>query len=144
MNQQPDEFAGGAALTGGDLNDNGILETDETWIYTASYSVSQADINAGSDLVNTASVVTAELPTPEADDATTTISQSGLPVAREDRRFVDMRGYALTPTFVFIDGTGAATDIDNDHRDDTAIKEVWYNDDFLWSVVMLPEFQPIH
>jgi len=35
---------------------------------------------------------------------TTTISQSGLPVAREDRRFVDMRGYALTPTFVFIDG----------------------------------------
>ena len=31
----------------GDTNDNGLLDTDETWIYTAAYPVNQADIDAG-------------------------------------------------------------------------------------------------
>ena len=36
-------------------------------------------------------------------------------------------------TFVFIDGEGNPTDINNDGFDDVALKEVWYNDDFLWT-----------
>ena len=52
-----DTFAGGAVLTSGDDGDL-ILETDETWTYTADYTVTQADLNAGSDLVNVATVDT--------------------------------------------------------------------------------------
>ena len=41
-----DVFAGGATLVSGDTNTNNILETTETWIYTADYTVTQADLNA--------------------------------------------------------------------------------------------------
>jgi hypothetical protein len=36
-------------------------------------------------------------------------------------------------TFVFIDGAGNPTDINNDGFDDIALKEIWYNDNFLWT-----------
>lgn len=37
-------------------------------------------------------------------------------------------------TFVWINtATGEPTDINNDGYDDIAVKEVWYNDDFLWT-----------
>src|SRR5690606_4192922 len=56
-------------------NTNGILETDETWIYTFSYSVNQNQIDRGADIVNTVSVTTTEGATDDAE-ATTTITQS--------------------------------------------------------------------
>ena len=41
----------------------------------------------------------------------------------------------VTFTFIWLDGPGGdPTDVDNNGRTDTAIKEIWYNDDFLWSV----------
>ena len=42
-----DVFAGGATLVSGDTNNNSILETTETWVYSADYMVTQADLNAG-------------------------------------------------------------------------------------------------
>ena len=42
-----DAFAGGATLVSGDTNGNSILETTETWVYSADYVVTQADLNAG-------------------------------------------------------------------------------------------------
>ena len=39
----------------------------------------------------------------------------------------------VTFTLVWVDGNGDPTDIDGNHRSDTALKEIWYNDDFLWS-----------
>lgn len=43
----------------------------------------------------------------------------------------------VTFTFVFLDAPldqgGVPTDINNDGFDDVALKEVWYNDDFLWT-----------
>jgi hypothetical protein len=39
----------------------------------------------------------------------------------------------VTFTFVFIGPDGEPTDIDNDRREDTAHKEVWYNDAFFWT-----------
>ncbi|MGH7447173.1 MAG: hypothetical protein ACRELT_06415 [Longimicrobiales bacterium] len=40
----------------------------------------------------------------------------------------------VTFTFVFIAGPGGpASDIDGDGRDDTALKEIWYNDGFSWT-----------
>ena len=42
-----DVFAGGATLVSGDANADSILETTETWVYSADYVVTQADLNAG-------------------------------------------------------------------------------------------------
>lgn len=39
----------------------------------------------------------------------------------------------VTFTFTFIDGDGNPTDVNNDGFSDVALKEVWYNDDFLWT-----------
>jgi uncharacterized repeat protein (TIGR01451 family) len=78
-----DDFAGGATFVSGDESDTDVLNVGETWIYTADYEVTQADINLGTDIVNTASVVTTELPTPEVASATTTITQTpGLTIAK--------------------------------------------------------------
>lgn len=39
----------------------------------------------------------------------------------------------VTFTFIFIDEDENPTDINNDGHDDVALKEVWYNDAFLWT-----------
>jgi len=39
----------------------------------------------------------------------------------------------VTFTFIWVDGNGDPTDINGDHRNDTALKEIWYNNAFLWS-----------
>ena len=70
-----DTFAGGATLVSGDTNTNGILETTETWVYSADYTVTQADLNAGAPLVNVATVDTDQTALQQ-DDATTTVAQS--------------------------------------------------------------------
>ncbi len=43
----------------------------------------------------------------------------------------------VTFTFVFINPDGTATDINHDGRDDTAFKEMWFNDDFTWTTTGL-------
>ncbi|MBE0667312.1 MAG: DUF11 domain-containing protein, partial [Bacteroidales bacterium] len=70
-----DDLAGTATLTSGDDGD-GVLEVGEAWVYTATYAATQADIDAGTDLVNTASVTTTEIPVAVTDDATTTIASN--------------------------------------------------------------------
>ncbi|MGI6417784.1 MAG: beta strand repeat-containing protein [Thermoguttaceae bacterium] len=100
-----DEFADEVTLTGGD-NGDGILGVDETWTYTAAYTVTQADMNAGTALLNTA-VVDTDQTEPQQDDATTTIDQSpGLTIAKDaDKEAVTAAGqvinYAIT-----VDNTG--------------------------------------
>ncbi|MBD0830507.1 DUF4347 domain-containing protein, partial [Aestuariibaculum sediminum] len=59
----PDGSLGVVTGPTGDDGD-GILNVGETWTYTASYVVTQTDLNAGADLVNTASVTTNEITTP--------------------------------------------------------------------------------
>ncbi|SER82656.1 DUF7507 domain-containing protein, partial [Flavobacterium frigoris] len=58
------------ALISGDANSNDILEVNETWIYTATYSVTQADIDTG-NITNQASV------NGTAPDTTVVTDQSG-------------------------------------------------------------------
>jgi len=38
----------------------------------------------------------------------------------------------VTFTYIFIDGSGNPTDINNDGFADTALKEIWFNDTFTW------------
>jgi hypothetical protein len=43
----------------------------------------------------------------------------------------------VTFTFVFINPDGTPTDINHDGRDDTAFKEMWFNNDFAWTTTGL-------
>jgi hypothetical protein len=52
-----------------------VLETNETWHYTATHTVTQAEMNAGDDLVNVA-IADTDQTEPEQDDATTTVDQN--------------------------------------------------------------------
>ncbi len=79
-----DDLAGLATLDSGDGTEPGVLNVGETWVYSATYEADQDDIDLGADLVNTASVVTTEVPGPTTDDATTTITQNAsLTIAKE-------------------------------------------------------------
>ena len=75
-----DVLPGGGAgtLTGPteSISSNGQLDVTETWTYTISYTATQADIDAGVNLVNTASVTTTQVPGPTTDTATTPVTQS--------------------------------------------------------------------
>ena len=81
-----DQLSNGAAiaLTGpaGDGGTAGALDVGESWQYTATYSVSQADIDAGTDLTNTITVDTDELDTQSAAAVTTIDSVPGLEVIK--------------------------------------------------------------
>ncbi|MFC0264598.1 DUF7507 domain-containing protein, partial [Fontibacter flavus] len=70
-----DPFAGGAALESGDADSDGVLDIGEAWVYSAVYTATQSDIDAGDDLVNTAYVNTNET-SEQSATATTTITQS--------------------------------------------------------------------
>ena len=49
--------------TAGDLDSDGELDVNETWIYTGSYAVTQADLDAGGTILNTATTDSNETPT---------------------------------------------------------------------------------
>ncbi|MBK7788266.1 MAG: DUF11 domain-containing protein, partial [Saprospiraceae bacterium] len=71
----PDGSIGALGLPTESVSSNGNLNVGETWTYTISYTVTQADIDAGLTLVNTVSVTTDEDPMPETDDAPTPVNQ---------------------------------------------------------------------
>lgn len=61
----------------GDTDTDGEIDIDETWVYTATYDVSQANLDDGNDLINSAEIDTDQLPA-TSDGATTSISTSAL------------------------------------------------------------------
>ena len=68
-----DDFA--ATYVSGDTNLNNKLELTESWTYTATRAVSQAEIDAGTALTNTGTADSTES-APDTDTATVTITQS--------------------------------------------------------------------
>ncbi|WP_172793440.1 DUF7507 domain-containing protein, partial [Polynucleobacter sinensis] len=70
-----DEFAKDYAYSSGDADSDQQLDVTETWVYTASHTVTQAEMDAGTDLVNTA-VADTDQTAPEQASATTTIAQA--------------------------------------------------------------------
>jgi uncharacterized repeat protein (TIGR01451 family) len=58
----------------GDINHDGLLDVNETWQYTASHEITQADLDKGGDIVNIATV-TGDGATPSTDDAKVTVEQ---------------------------------------------------------------------
>ena len=59
----------------GDADNDSLLDVSETWQYTASHQVTQAELDAGTAIVNTATVTGAGA-TPDTDDASVPVVQS--------------------------------------------------------------------
>ena len=59
----------------GDTDQDNLLDVGETWQYTASHTVTQAELDAGTAIVNTATV-TGTGATPDTDDASVAVAQS--------------------------------------------------------------------
>src|SRR6478752_5467799 len=59
----------------GDTDQDNLLDVGETWQYTASHQVTQAELDAGTNIVNTATV-TGTGATPDTDDASVTVAQN--------------------------------------------------------------------
>ena len=56
----PRTLTSGPTIGSGDTNNNGVLDVGETWNFSASYAITQSDIDNGSDILNTADVSTTE------------------------------------------------------------------------------------
>ena len=72
----PGSGAGTLSAATESISTNGVLDVGETWTYTATYTTTQADVDAALPLVNMISVVTTEVPGPTTDTETTSVSQS--------------------------------------------------------------------
>ncbi|MGH6707474.1 MAG: DUF7507 domain-containing protein, partial [Bradyrhizobium sp.] len=59
----------------GDIDQDNLLDVTETWQYTASHAVTQAELDSGANIVNVA-VVTGTGATGDDDDATTPVAQN--------------------------------------------------------------------
>ena len=80
----PGDGAGNLSSPVESLSPNGILNVNETWTYTADYTVTQADLNTGRDLVNIISVTTTEITTPVSDEVTTEVEgRAGINIDKE-------------------------------------------------------------
>jgi uncharacterized repeat protein (TIGR01451 family) len=66
----------GPTLASGDTNSNSILETTETWVYTATHLVTQTEIDDGTIFSNAMTVGTAQMASKTSNAATTTITQT--------------------------------------------------------------------
>jgi uncharacterized repeat protein (TIGR01451 family) len=96
-----DPLAAGASLVSGDTTDPGVLDVGEIWIYGATYTVTPADLTAGSPIVNTATVDTDQTG-PASASATTTISQGpALAVAKSSTTTsITVAGQVVLYTFI--------------------------------------------
>jgi hypothetical protein len=72
----PLTLTSGPTLTSGDGAPLGVLNVGETWTYTATYSVTQSNIDSGPAITNTATFATAEAPSVTSNTATTTITRT--------------------------------------------------------------------
>jgi uncharacterized repeat protein (TIGR01451 family) len=70
----PGTGAGTLSLPTESISNDNVLDVGENWIYTATYTVTVADITAGADLVNTISVVANMIHEPTLATATTPVA----------------------------------------------------------------------
>ena len=96
-----DPLTAGASLVSGDTTNPGVLDVGEIWIYSASYTVTPADLTAGTPIVNSATADTDQTG-PASASATTTISQGpALEVAKSSTTTsITVAGQAVPYTFI--------------------------------------------
>ena len=78
-------------LISGDVANLGVLDPGETWTYEATRTITQAEIDAGDDIVNIATVDSNETG-PETDDAIVTVAQTPGIELEKSGTFVDENG----------------------------------------------------
>src|SRR4029079_11598070 len=81
-----DDFS--PSFSGGDTNNDNLLDVGETWTYTASHTVTQTELDAGAALVNVATV-SGTGATSDSDDATVTVAQSKILHLEKDATVAD-------------------------------------------------------
>ena len=72
----------------GDTDHDSLLDVSETWQYTASHTVTQAELDAGTTIVNMATV-TGTGATPDSDDASVAVAQSKILHIEKDATVAD-------------------------------------------------------
>ena len=110
----PGSLTGPTETGGSGSNSNGILDLGETFTYTTTYDADQTDINAGTTLTNTISVVTAQITEPETDTADTTITQlPSIRVTKNRTGITGVGGDGDTVTYdIIVENTGGTTVLD--------------------------------
>ena len=76
------------AFNVGDTDQDNLLDVSETWQYTASHTVTQAELDAGANIVNMATV-TGTGATPDSDDASVPVAQSKILHIEKDATVAD-------------------------------------------------------
>ncbi len=84
-----DPFISNLTLVADAASADGELDVGETWHYTATHTVTQAEIDAGSNIVNTATA-DSDQTGPDSDDASIPVTQS--PVIAIDKAIVGVGG----------------------------------------------------
>lgn len=82
----PLALASGPTLTSGDAAPTGVLNVGETWVYSATYAVTQSNINSGPSITNNASFSTTEAPLVTSNTVATTITRT--PALSIDKSYV--------------------------------------------------------
>lgn len=72
----PRTLTSGPTYSSGDTDGDGRIDTNEIWIYAATYSVTQSDVDNGGTFSNTATFDTAQTAPSTSAAATTTVTQS--------------------------------------------------------------------
>ena len=97
------------SLVSGDTDLDNALEVGETWTYTATYTVTQAEIDAGADLVNVATADSTEsLRTPTTRRSRSTQTPSLNIIKTADVVSVDVAGDVISYT-ITVQNTGNTT-----------------------------------
>ena len=66
----------GPTLASGDTNGNGRIDVGETWTYSATYAVTQADMDGTSSFTNVATMTTVQVPAKTSNTVTTNITRT--------------------------------------------------------------------
>jgi uncharacterized repeat protein (TIGR01451 family) len=110
--------AGAGTLSGPveSISDNDILEPDEDWTFTATYVVTQQDIDADRDLVNTIYAQARELPGAISDTAITPVDGIASMIVEKTRLSIDSITFAGQQISYLIEvsntGTRTLTQVD--------------------------------
>ena len=96
--QQGDDF--NPSFTGGDTDHDSLLDVSETWNYTATHTVTQAELDAGAAIVNMATV-TGTGATPDTDDASVTVAQSKILHIEKDATVADGTADSASDTITY-------------------------------------------